>query len=102
MNYLGHFLLTHLLYPRLAASGTKHRPSRVINVSSDGHRQSSADFHILFFLISLYGYRFTLWLGQDVDHPQFGYASWAYQGVGAFHRLYGQSKLAQIYHARQV
>ena len=48
------------------------------------------------------GGRFTLWHGQDVDHPQFGYASWAYQGVGAFHRLYGQSKLAQIYHARYV
>ena len=46
--------------------------------------------------------RFTLWHGQDVDHPQFGYASWAYEGVGAFHRLYGQSKLAQIYHARYV
>ena len=51
VNYLGHFLLTDLLYDRLVASGTELEPSRVINVSSDGHR-------------------FTLWHGQDVDHPQ--------------------------------
>ena len=38
--------------------------------------------------------------GLDVDSENFGYTSWAYTGMGAFHRLYGQSKLAQIYHAR--
>ena len=38
--------------------------------------------------------------GLDVDDDQFGQSGWAYTGTFAFHRLYGQSKLAQIYHAR--
>ena len=44
--------------------------------------------------------RFSLWHGLYVDAPDFGYVNWAYTGRTAFHRLYGQSKLAQIYHAR--
>ena len=46
--------------------------------------------------------RFTMMKGLDVDDEQFGQSSWAYTGRFAFHRLYGQSKLAQIYHARAV
>ena len=46
--------------------------------------------------------RFTLWHGLDVSHPFFGESKWAYKGVFAAHRLYGQSKLAQMYHARSV
>ena len=46
--------------------------------------------------------RFTMMKGLDVDDKQFGQSSWAYTGRFAFHRLYGQSKLAQIYHARAV
>lgn len=34
VNYLGHFLLTHLLMPQLRAAGTQDLNSRVINVSS--------------------------------------------------------------------
>lgn len=34
VNYLGHFLLTHLLMPQLRAAGTQDLHSRVINVSS--------------------------------------------------------------------
>lgn len=34
VNYLGHFLLTHLLMPQLKAAGTQDIHSRVINVSS--------------------------------------------------------------------
>jgi len=83
VNYLGHYLLTELLYPLLAKSGTKKVPSRVVNVSSAG-------------------YQFTLWKGLDVEHEQFGYINWAYTGTMAFHRMYGQSKLAQIYHARDI
>jgi len=83
VNHLGHYLLTTLLHPLLVKSGTVHHPSRVVNVSSDGHK-------------------FTMWHGQDIDHSEFGLASWAYSGMFAFHRLYGQSKLAQIYHAKEV
>lgn len=34
VNYLGHFLLTHLLMPQLRVAGTQDLHSRVINVSS--------------------------------------------------------------------
>lgn len=44
VNYLGHFLLTHLLMPQLIAAGTKERNSRIVNVSSCCHTNGSIDF----------------------------------------------------------
>lgn len=83
VNHLGHHLLTHLLYPLLTRTGTQDNPSRVINISSHGHK-------------------FTMFSGLDIDDENFGTPSWAYSGMFAFHRLYGQSKLAQMYHAKEV
>lgn len=37
INYLGHFLLTHLLLPALKAAGTNSLRSRIVNVSSCVH-----------------------------------------------------------------
>lgn len=34
INYLGHFLLTHLLLPEIKAAGTQDLNARIINVSS--------------------------------------------------------------------
>lgn len=44
VNYLGHFLLTHLLLPQLRAGGTKECNSRVVNVSSCVHLIGNIDF----------------------------------------------------------
>ncbi|KAK4076661.1 uncharacterized protein Triagg1_4264 [Trichoderma aggressivum f. europaeum] len=38
INYVAPFLLTYLLLPRLEASSTKARRSRVVNLSTTGHR----------------------------------------------------------------
>lgn len=37
VNYLGHFLLTHLLLPQLKAAGTSNLNARIVNVSSCVH-----------------------------------------------------------------
>ncbi|XP_065176298.1 retinol dehydrogenase 12-like [Sycon ciliatum] len=44
VNHLGHFLLTYLLLPVLERSASKEKPSRVINVSSLGHKSGLIDF----------------------------------------------------------
>lgn len=44
INYLGHFLLAHLLFPQLKAGGTKEFNSRIVNVSSCAHLLGTIDF----------------------------------------------------------
>lgn len=36
-NYLGHFLLSHLLLPKLEESGSDESPARIVNVASCAH-----------------------------------------------------------------
>ncbi|KAK7946960.1 NAD P-binding protein [Apiospora aurea] len=45
-NYVGHFLFTNLLLPKMLARGV---PVRVVNISSDGHRLSHVRFEDLDF-----------------------------------------------------
>lgn len=44
VNHLGHFLLTHLLWPVLKASSTPDKPARVVNLSSSTHYIGSINF----------------------------------------------------------
>lgn len=44
INYLGHFLLTHLLLPQLKAAGTQDLNARIVNVSSCAHRVGNINF----------------------------------------------------------
>lgn len=47
VNYLGHFLLTHLLMPRLVAAGKADKAARIINVSSSAHSFGCFDINDL-------------------------------------------------------
>ncbi|KAF5296970.1 hypothetical protein FQR65_LT10122 [Abscondita terminalis] len=43
-NYLGHFLLTHLLMPEIIAAGEPKRYARIVNVSSCAHVVGTINF----------------------------------------------------------
>ncbi|KAI1778287.1 short-chain dehydrogenase [Hypoxylon cercidicola] len=74
-NHLSHFLLFYLLRDLLLASATPDFHSRVVNVSSSGHRYGPVRF-------------------DDLD----------FEGVGEYNgwAAYGQSKTANIYMANQI
>lgn len=74
-NHLGHFLLFQLLKSTLIASSTPSFNSRVVNVSSVGHRQSRIVFD-------------DLTLGKENAYSPF--------------TAYGQSKTANIYMANEI
>lgn len=74
INYIGHFLLTHLLMPQLiAGSKQSQQISRIVNVSSCAH-----------------------YCGE-IKYDDFAYRKWYYSS-GA----YSDSKLAQIMFTRQL
>ena len=74
-NHIGHFLLFQLLKPTLLASSTPNFNSRVVSVSSVGHRWGPIRFH---------DYNFE---EKDSYHP---------------FTAYGQSKTANIYLANYI
>ncbi|XP_066984828.1 dehydrogenase/reductase SDR family member on chromosome X homolog isoform X1 [Macrobrachium rosenbergii] len=71
VNYLGHFLLTHLLYPHLSKSSSKEMPSRIVNLTSSVHYIGQINF-------------------DDINGRKY------YNAQGA----YAQSKLAQLMFTR--
>ena len=73
-NHLAHFLLFQLLKPTLLASSTPDLNSRVVNVSSIGHRGSAPNF-------------------GDYNFEKTPYNSW---------KAYAQSKTANIYMANEI
>ncbi|KAL0941127.1 putative short-chain dehydrogenase [Colletotrichum truncatum] len=74
-NHLGHFLLFQLLKPALLAAATPEFNSRVVSVSSTGHRQGKIQF-------------------EDFNFDsKIEYQPWA---------AYGQSKLANILFANEI
>jgi NAD(P)-dependent dehydrogenase (short-subunit alcohol dehydrogenase family) len=74
-NHIGHFLLFQLLKPTLLKSATPEFPSRVVSVSSIGHRGGEIRFHDFNF-----------------SEPN-SYSPWA---------GYGQAKTANIYLANEI
>lgn len=76
-NHLGHFLLTHLLLDTMKKTARKSsREGRIVNVSSQAHRFAYSE-----------GIRF------DKINDESVYGSWG---------AYGQSKLANILHAKEL
>ncbi|KAK9724654.1 hypothetical protein RND81_05G090100 [Saponaria officinalis] len=76
-NHLGHFLLTHLLLDSMKKTACESgREGRIVNVSSEAHRFAYPE-----------GIRF-----DKLNDPA-SYQSW---------RAYGQSKLANILHAKEL
>lgn len=73
-NHYAHFLFFQLLKPALLASSTPAFQSRVVSVSSSGHRTAG----ILF---------------DDMDFAKAGYNKWM---------AYGQSKTANVYMANSI
>ncbi|XP_037888082.1 dehydrogenase/reductase SDR family member on chromosome X [Glossina fuscipes] len=73
VNYLGHFLLQHLLLPELMKAGKKERKARIVNISSCAH------------LIGRINY-------EDINAKKYYYPATAYS----------QSKLAQILSTRHL
>jgi NAD(P)-dependent dehydrogenase (short-subunit alcohol dehydrogenase family) len=73
-NHLAHFLLFELLKPTLLSSSTPEFNSRVVALSSGGHRISAV--HI-----------------DDLDLKKSGYEPW---------KAYGQSKTANIHMATEI
>lgn len=75
VNHLGHFLLTNLLAPALLAGA----PSRVVNLSSFFHEVSMGRKSAIHF--------------DDLNYERRPFDSW---------EAYGQSKLANLLHAREL
>lgn len=73
-NHLAHFLLFQLLKPALLASSTPEMNSRVVCVSSMGHRSSPPNF-------------------GDYNYEETDYNGW---------KAYGQSKTTNIYMANEI
>ncbi|KAK9711467.1 short chain dehydrogenase [Popillia japonica] len=67
-NYLGHFLLTHLLLKQLDATGTEDAPARVVHISSVAHELGGINF-------------------DDINFEKEYYIAY---------KAYSQSKLAQL------
>jgi retinol dehydrogenase 12 len=80
--HLGHFLLTHLLLEPLKAGAQAGRPSRILFISSEGHRACRGlDFDDL--------NNESLWKGRSVSH-------------GAGFMAYSRAKLANILVVREL
>ena len=75
-NHLAHFLLFQLLKPLLQSSSTTTFPSRVVNLSSSGHRAGGIHPE-----------------DYGLDSTPESYSPWA---------AYGQSKTANIYMANEI
>jgi NAD(P)-dependent dehydrogenase (short-subunit alcohol dehydrogenase family) len=45
INFLGHFLLTHLLLPKIKNAGTTEHNARIVNVSSCVHKLTDINYH---------------------------------------------------------
>ncbi|KAH8683680.1 hypothetical protein BGZ61DRAFT_535102 [Ilyonectria robusta] len=93
-NHVGPFLLTDLLLPLLLAS----EGSRIVNVSSHGHRLSPIRF-------SDYALEGDLYDGVPEDErPPTGLAPGFLQATDGYHGFigYGQSKTANILHASEL
>jgi NAD(P)-dependent dehydrogenase (short-subunit alcohol dehydrogenase family) len=101
VNHIGPFLLTSLLHNKLKAAakqpGTKPGATRVVNVTSQGHRISPVRF-------SDYNFHRDAYDVPDDEKPRQGLPEAITKGVDGYPTFiaYGQSKTANILHAVAV
>lgn len=96
INYLGHFLLTHLLMPQLIKGSESNdgKNVRIVNVSSCVHRvidMNYKDFHCK--------YEFIKIQRTFQVYSRFCFASRKYYYPGD---AYGKSKLAQVFFTKHL
>ena len=96
-NHIGHFLLTNLLMPQLSAAATSKAPgiTRVINLTSLGHRLSPVRFHD-------YNFEGKYVPQEELHRPLPPTFTRGQDGVYNGYVAYGQAKTANILYSVEL
>lgn len=103
VNYLGHFLLTHLLMPQLRAGGRRSLKARIINVASCAHLSGEINMDdINGTWVQIYGPLFHIQNLISIFSHSFTSNFWIYRENYSPIKAYCQSKLALVLFTLQL